>query len=50
MGRKIVMVAGLLATSVIEVTIIQAIETMANMGRLPNGVINSATQADKPDT
>lgn len=50
MGRKMVMVAGLLATSVMDVTIRQAIVTMTNTGRFPNGLISSATQVDKPDT
>lgn len=50
MGRKMVIVAGLLATSVMDVTIKQAIVTMANTGRLPSGLISSATQEDKPDT
>lgn len=50
MGRKMVMVAGLLATSVMDVTIRQAMVTMANTGRFPNGLISSATQVDKPDT
>lgn len=49
MGRKMVMVAGLLATSVMDVTITQAIVTMASTGRFPNGLISSATQVDKPD-
>lgn len=50
MGRKMVMVAGLLATSVMDVTIRQAIAIIANTGRFPNGLISSATQVDKPDT
>lgn len=50
MGRKMVMVAGLLATSVMDVTIKQAIVTMAKTGRFPSGLISSATQVDKPDT
>lgn len=50
MGRKMVMVAGLLATSVMDVTIRQAIVTMASTGKLPNGLIRSATQVDNPDT
>lgn len=44
------MVAGLLATSVMDVTITQAIVMMAITWRFPNGVISSATQVDKPDT
>lgn len=50
MGRKMVIVAGLLATSVMDVTIRQAIVIIANTGRFPNGLISSATQVDKPDT
>lgn len=50
MGRKMVMVAGLLATSVMDVTIRQATVTIASTGRFPNGLISSATQLDKPDT
>lgn len=49
MGKKIVVVAALLATSVIEVTIRQVMVTVAKGGRLPKGVSNSATQVDKPE-
>jgi len=42
-------VAALLATSVIEVTIRQAMVTVAKGGRLPKGVSNSANQDDKPE-
>lgn len=48
-GKKIVIVAALLATSVIDVTIRQAMVTVAKGGRLPKGVSNSATQDDKPE-
>lgn len=48
-GKKIVIVAALLATSVIEVTIRQAMVTVAKGWRFPKGVSSSATQDDKPE-
>ena len=50
MGRKMVMVAALLATSVMEVTMTQAMVTVAMTGRSPRGVSRVATQDDRPDT
>lgn len=48
-GKKIVIVAALLATSVMEVTIRQAMVTVAKGWRFPRGVRSSATQDDKPE-
>lgn len=50
MGRKMVMVAALLATSVTVVTMMQAIVIVAKTGRSPRGVSSSATHKDRPDS
>lgn len=50
MGRKMVMVAALLVTSVTVVTMIHATVMVANTGRLPRGSRSSATHRDRPDT
>lgn len=50
MGRKMVMVAALLATSVTVVTMMQATVMVAKTGRPPRGSRSSATQRERPDT
>lgn len=50
MGRKMVMVAALLATSVTVVTMMQATVIVAKTGRSPRGVSSWATHKDRPDT
>lgn len=50
MGKNIVMVAGLLATSVTEVTIRHDIRITSHRGNDPRGVNLFATQADSFET
>lgn len=50
MGRKMVMVAALLATSVSVVVRRQATVTVAKTGRSPRGVISLASHKDRPDS
>lgn len=50
MGRKMVAVAALLATSVTVVTMMQAMLIVANTGSSPRGVSSSATHKDRPDS
>lgn len=50
MGRKIVMVAGLLATSVTEVTIRQDIRIISHKGNDPRGVNLLATHSESFET
>lgn len=50
MGRKIVMVAGLLATSVTEVTIRQDMKIISHKGNDPRGVNLLATQSESFET
>lgn len=50
MGRKIVMVAGLLATSVTEVTIRQDMRIISHKGNDPRGVNLFATHSESFET
>lgn len=50
MGKKIVMVAGLLATSVTEVTIRQDIRIISHKGNDPRGVNLLATHSESFET
>lgn len=50
MGRKMVMVAALLVTSVSVVTMMQATVTVAKTGISPRGISSLATHRDIPDS
>lgn len=50
MGRKIVMVAGLLATSVMEVTISEEMRMISQTGRDPKGVNLLPIQTERPES